>query len=143
MSVNILMPALSPTMTEGTLAKWHKQEGDAVQPGACQQARRRAPTFESDKDANSFALTLDWSEEAVDVDTYWQTLVGVHLTQRQAAVLHAVASVASATIPVIESATAMSAEDVAEAIDFLLLQRVVEQDEANFRLAQHLREKLG
>ena len=37
----------------------------------------------------------------------------------------------------------MSAEDVAEAIDFLLLQRVVEQDEANFRLAQHLREKLG
>jgi len=27
------MPALSPTMTEGTLAKWLKQEGDAVQSG--------------------------------------------------------------------------------------------------------------
>ena len=27
------MPALSPTMTEGTLAKWHKQEGDSVEPG--------------------------------------------------------------------------------------------------------------
>ena len=27
------MPALSPTMTEGKLAKWHKQEGDAVEPG--------------------------------------------------------------------------------------------------------------
>lgn len=110
---------------------------------ACQQARRRAPTFESDKDANSFALTLDWSEEAVDVDTYWQTLVGVHLTQRQAAVLHAVAGVASATIPVIESATSMSADDVVESLDFLVFQRVVEQDEANYRLAQHLREKLG
>ncbi|MEA2851349.1 MAG: hypothetical protein QOE02_1368, partial [Rhodospirillaceae bacterium] len=23
MSINILMPALSPTMTEGKLAKWH------------------------------------------------------------------------------------------------------------------------
>jgi len=27
------MPALSPTMTEGNLAKWHKGEGDSVQPG--------------------------------------------------------------------------------------------------------------
>lgn len=110
---------------------------------ACQQAQRRAPTFESHKDANTFALTLDWSEGAADPDTYWQTLVGVHLTQRQAAVLNAVAGVGSATIPVIESTTKMSVEDVSEALDFLVLQRVVEQDEANFRLAQHLREKLG
>lgn len=33
MPTNILMPALSPTMTEGTLAKWHKQEGDEVSAG--------------------------------------------------------------------------------------------------------------
>src|ERR1700710_326262 len=33
MSVNILMPALSPTMTEGTLARWLKKEGDAIQSG--------------------------------------------------------------------------------------------------------------
>ena len=33
MSVNILMPALSPTMTEGTLARWLKQEGDSVASG--------------------------------------------------------------------------------------------------------------
>jgi len=33
MSINILMPALSPTMTEGNLAKWHKNEGDAVSAG--------------------------------------------------------------------------------------------------------------
>jgi len=30
MSVNIEMPKLSDTMTEGTLIKWHKQVGDAV-----------------------------------------------------------------------------------------------------------------
>jgi pyruvate dehydrogenase E1 component beta subunit len=29
----ILMPALSPTMEEGKLAKWHVKEGDAVKPG--------------------------------------------------------------------------------------------------------------
>ncbi len=33
MSTEILMPALSPTMTEGTLAKWHKKEGDPVGAG--------------------------------------------------------------------------------------------------------------
>ncbi len=33
MPTNILMPALSPTMTEGNLAKWHKNEGDAVKAG--------------------------------------------------------------------------------------------------------------
>ena len=33
MSVNILMPALSPTMTEGTLARWLKKEGDSIVSG--------------------------------------------------------------------------------------------------------------
>ena len=33
MSVNILMPALSPTMEEGTLAKWLVKEGDRIQSG--------------------------------------------------------------------------------------------------------------
>src|SRR4051794_1477338 len=33
MSINILMPALSPTMTEGKLAKWHVKQGDAVKAG--------------------------------------------------------------------------------------------------------------
>jgi len=33
MYINILMPALSPTMDEGTLAKWYVKEGDLVKPG--------------------------------------------------------------------------------------------------------------
>jgi pyruvate dehydrogenase E1 component beta subunit len=33
MSTQILMPALSPTMTEGKLAKWLKAQGDMVKPG--------------------------------------------------------------------------------------------------------------
>ena len=33
MSIKILMPALSPTMTEGNLAKWHVKEGDEVAAG--------------------------------------------------------------------------------------------------------------
>ena len=33
MAINILMPALSPTMTEGKLAKWHVKVGDTVKSG--------------------------------------------------------------------------------------------------------------
>ena len=33
MATNILMPALSPTMTEGTLARWLKREGESVLAG--------------------------------------------------------------------------------------------------------------
>src|ERR1700754_4802667 len=33
MPIDILMPALSPTMEEGTLAKWHVKKGDKVSAG--------------------------------------------------------------------------------------------------------------
>ncbi len=33
MPIEVLMPALSPTMTEGTLARWLKKEGDTVKAG--------------------------------------------------------------------------------------------------------------
>ena len=33
MTINITMPALSPTMTEGNLAKWLKAEGDSIEAG--------------------------------------------------------------------------------------------------------------
>ena len=33
MAIQLKMPALSPTMEEGTLAKWLKSEGDTIEPG--------------------------------------------------------------------------------------------------------------
>jgi pyruvate dehydrogenase E1 component beta subunit len=33
MAIELKMPALSPTMEEGTLARWLKKEGDAIEPG--------------------------------------------------------------------------------------------------------------
>lgn len=33
MAIQVLMPALSPTMTEGTIAKWLKQVGDTIESG--------------------------------------------------------------------------------------------------------------
>src|SRR5580658_1997541 len=33
MATEVLMPALSPTMTEGKIARWVKSEGEPVRPG--------------------------------------------------------------------------------------------------------------
>src|SRR6202451_3515075 len=33
MTIQVLMPALSPTMTEGKIARWLKKEGDQVKAG--------------------------------------------------------------------------------------------------------------
>ena len=33
MPIQVLMPALSPTMEKGNLAKWLKKEGDSVKSG--------------------------------------------------------------------------------------------------------------
>ncbi len=33
MSVEITMPQLSDTMTDGTVVKWHKKEGDKINSG--------------------------------------------------------------------------------------------------------------
>jgi pyruvate dehydrogenase E2 component (dihydrolipoyllysine-residue acetyltransferase) len=61
MPIELLMPALSPTMTEGSLAKWHKKEGDEVKAGDV------IAEIETDKATMEF--------EAVDEGTLGRILV--------------------------------------------------------------------
>jgi pyruvate dehydrogenase E1 component beta subunit len=61
MAVNVLMPALSPTMEEGTLAKWLVKEGDKVKSGQI------IAEIETDKATMEF--------EAVDEGTVGRILV--------------------------------------------------------------------
>src|SRR5689334_4445137 len=61
MPIELLMPALSPTMTEGNIAKWHKKEGDAVKAGDV------IAEIETDKATMEF--------EAVDEGTLGKILV--------------------------------------------------------------------
>lgn len=47
------MPALSPTMTSGTIVKWLKKEGDGIEPGdaiAEIQTDKAVMTFEMDEE---------------------------------------------------------------------------------------------
>ena len=110
---------------------------------ACQQANRKAPRFSSDRAANTFTMTLDWSEGTQSTDEYWRTLLGVHLTAQQALILNALVELPSATFNVLIDHTSMEVEEVENAIEFLLLQQLVEQDESNYQLADHVRGKIG
>ena len=69
MPIEVLMPALSPTMTEGNLAKWHKKEGDAVKAGDV------LAEIETDKATMEF--------EAVDEGTLGKILVPEGDARRQ------------------------------------------------------------
>lgn len=78
MPIDVLMPALSPTMTEGNLAKWVKKEGDTVKPGEV------LAEIETDK------ATME--VEAVDGGTLGRILVpagtqGVKVNERIALIL--------------------------------------------------------
>ncbi|CAL7945497.1 unnamed protein product [Xylocopa violacea] len=57
---NVIMPALSPTMTSGTIVKWLKKEGDEIEPGdalAEIQTDKAVMTFEVE-DEGIFAKIL-------------------------------------------------------------------------------------
>ena len=71
MSVNILMPALSPTMEEGTLSKWLVKEGDTVTSGdliAEIETDKATMEVESIDDGTIGKILVHEGQEAVKVN---------------------------------------------------------------------------
>jgi pyruvate dehydrogenase E2 component (dihydrolipoamide acetyltransferase) len=72
MSIPVLMPALSPTMTEGTLAKWHVSVGDVVKSGqilADIETDKATMEVEAVDEGTMGALLLPAGSEGVAVNT--------------------------------------------------------------------------
>ena len=72
MPTEILMPALSPTMEEGTLAKWLVKEGDAVSSGdllAEIETDKATMEFEAVDEGTVGKLLVAEGAEAVKVNT--------------------------------------------------------------------------
>jgi pyruvate dehydrogenase E1 component beta subunit len=72
MSIQVLMPALSPTMTEGKLAKWHVKVGDAVKAGQviCEIETDKATMEVEAVDEGTVAqLLIEEGAEGVKVNT--------------------------------------------------------------------------
>ena len=72
MSVDILMPALSPTMEEGTLAKWLVKEGDTVSSGdilAEIETDKATMEFEAVDEGTIGKILISEGSEGVKVNT--------------------------------------------------------------------------
>src|SRR5215467_9029358 len=79
MSTQILMPALSPTMEEGKLAKWHVKEGDAVRSGdilAEIETDKATMEFEAVDEGRIGKLLVPEGAEGVKVNQPIATLIG-------------------------------------------------------------------
>lgn len=72
MPIQILMPALSPTMEEGTLAKWLVKEGDTVESGdilAEIETDKATMEFEAVDDGTIGSILITAGSEGVKVNT--------------------------------------------------------------------------
>jgi pyruvate dehydrogenase E1 component beta subunit len=79
MSIELKMPALSPTMEEGTLAKWLVKEGDTVQPGdvlAEIETDKATMEFESIDEGTVGKILVPEGTENVKVGTLIAVLSG-------------------------------------------------------------------
>ncbi|MGR3839287.1 MAG: pyruvate dehydrogenase complex E1 component subunit beta [Cognatishimia sp.] len=78
MAIEILMPALSPTMEEGTLAKWLVKEGDEVSSGdiiAEIETDKATMEFEAVDEGTIGAILVPEGTEGVKVNTAIATLL--------------------------------------------------------------------
>src|SRR3546814_17549650 len=79
MPTNILMPALSPTMTEGTLVKWNVGEGDEVKAGdviAEIETDKATMEVEAVDDGTVGKIVVAEGTEGVQVNAVIAVLVG-------------------------------------------------------------------
>ena len=79
MATEILMPALSPTMEEGTLAKWLVKEGDAVKAGqiiAEIETDKATMEFEAVDEGTLGKILVPEGTEGVKVGTVIATMAG-------------------------------------------------------------------
>ncbi|MGL4314362.1 MAG: biotin/lipoyl-containing protein, partial [Sphingomonas sp.] len=79
MAIEIKMPALSPTMEEGTLAKWLVKEGDAIKSGDIMaeiETDKATMEFEAVDEGVVARILVPEGTDNVKVGTVIATLIG-------------------------------------------------------------------
>ena len=115
MPIEIKMPALSPTMEEGTLAKWLVKEGDKVAAGdllAEIETDKATMEFEAVDEGKIGKLLVSEGTEGVKVNAPIATLIGddgradVDISKAMQSIKSAVTSEAAAPKPAAKAAPA-------------------------------------
>lgn len=104
MPVEILLPAMSPTMTEGNVASWNVKEGDKVSPGdvlAEIETDKATMELETDEDGIMGKILVNGGTEGVAVGT----LIAVILEEGESVDDIDVSAAADVPAPVVEEIT--------------------------------------
>lgn len=142
MAIEILMPALSPTMEEGTLSKWLVKPGDRVQSGdilAEIETDKATMEFEAVDEGVIGALLVAEGTTAVRVNTAIATLV---TEDSDTSTDQASASPTPAVLKPTEAAVAKAAPDGGSAATALTLDATPEWPEGTPTQAMTVREAL-
>ncbi|MET0370984.1 MAG: pyruvate dehydrogenase complex E1 component subunit beta [Sphingobium sp.] len=118
MGIEIKMPALSPTMEEGTLAKWLVKEGDDVQSGdilAEIETDKATMEFEAVDEGKIGKIMVAEGTEGVKVGTVIATMAGEGASEAAPTAQAPSAKTPAAEEKAAESASPAKAEDAPEA----------------------------
>jgi DNA-binding MarR family transcriptional regulator len=99
---------------------------------------RVPPKVESNTEANTFSLTFEWLLPVEDVDEFWKEKLGVKVTAKQADIIALLATDGTSTLEEVGAAGKLEAGDAKAAIDYLVLQGLVEGSEGKFTLRADL-----
>ena len=114
MAIQILMPALSPTMEEGTLAKWLVKEGDVVKSGdilAEIETDKATMEFEAVDEGTIGKLLVAEGTQGVKVNTPIATLAGEGEEAGDAAQPEAAAAAPAADGPLAQKGKGKNSRD--------------------------------
>jgi pyruvate dehydrogenase E2 component (dihydrolipoamide acetyltransferase) len=119
MSFEILMPALSPTMTEGSLAKWLKREGDKIQSGdiiAEIETDKATMELEAQDGGTLGKILVPEGTLAVAINTPIAVMLAADETMSNAAPVSAAVVTAATSAPAVATPTAPTAATSAPAV---------------------------
>lgn len=138
---DILMPALSPTMEEGTLAKWHIKAGDAIKAGqviAEIETDKATMEVEAVDEGVVEAILIDEGSQNVKVNTVIARLAGGSASTAPAAPVvessHTPAPVAAAQV--VSAASSFSDPDIAPGTP---MKRITVRDALRDAMAEEMR----
>jgi len=107
---------------------------------AWREAKRYPPALESNPEANTFTLILDWRELPVITDEFWKKRLGVNLTPQESAALLLSSGPSGTRDEEIASSQGIHVSEAAEVCKALLRNALVVEKDNRIYIQAHLKQ---
>jgi predicted HTH transcriptional regulator len=107
---------------------------------AWREAKRYPPTIESNPEANTFTLILDWRELPVITDEFWKKRLGVNLTPQESAALLLTSGPSGTSAEEIASSQGIHVSEAAVVCKVLLRNALVVEKDNRMYIQEHLKQ---